>query len=178
MSMNSDPGNFDDARPPTLLRRRRRSRVLVVNDVRAERDLYSAHLRRAGFDVQEAADGFEALARAVAGRPDAIVTDVAVPNLDAWELTRRLKAAAATRDIPVIAVGTHDPVGGTERARAAGCAASLFRPFRPEDVRAERGRAPARRGPSAAAAPGSGGPHLTLVPSKSRFATADRKSQT
>ena len=82
-----------------------------MDDARAERDLYSAHLRGAGYDVQVATDGLEAVARAVARRPDAIVMDVAAAGLDGWEVTRRLKAAAATRDIPVIAVG------GRERAR-------------------------------------------------------------
>ena len=90
-------------------RARRRARVLLVDPVVAERDLLSAHLRGAGFDVQVAADGLEALARAVARRPDAIVMDTGGSRLDAFDLTRRLKAAAATRDIPVIAMSAHDP---------------------------------------------------------------------
>lgn len=141
---SADDGAFEprdtSAGPPAPIfpaRPRRRPRVLVVNRLRADRDLYSAHLRGAGYDVQVAAEGLEALACAVARRPDAIVVDVASPPLDAWEVTRRLKAAAATRDIPVIAVGAPDPVRGIERARAAGCVACLAKPFRPEDLRAE-----------------------------------------
>jgi len=80
------------------------------------------------------------VARAVARRPDAIIMDVAAPGLDGWEVTRRLKAAAATRDIPVIAVGGRDSVHAGERAQAAGCVACLRRPFRPEDLRAELDR--------------------------------------
>jgi AmiR/NasT family two-component response regulator len=49
-----------------------------------ERDLYSAHLRGAGYDVQVATDGLEAVARAVARRPDAIVLDMAGARLDGW----------------------------------------------------------------------------------------------
>jgi CheY-like chemotaxis protein len=74
-----------------------------------ERDRLSAHLRGAGFDVQVAADGLEALARAVARRPDAIVMDTGSSRPDGFDLDRRLKAAAATRDIPVIAMSAHDP---------------------------------------------------------------------
>ena len=123
--------------PPARVRRRRRPRVLVVDRATLIRSLYSAHLRHAGFDVQEAEDGFEALVRAVARRPDAIVMDVAAPRLDGWELTRRLKAAAATRDIPIIAVGAHDARRACAPALEAGCVACLPRPCRPEDVRAE-----------------------------------------
>jgi CheY-like chemotaxis protein len=85
-------------------RARRRPRVLVVNQGAAERDLFSASLRSAGFEVQVATGGLEALAHAVARRPDAIVMAAGAPKLDAGELTRRLQAAAATRDIPVIAM--------------------------------------------------------------------------
>ncbi|PYQ47234.1 MAG: response regulator [Acidobacteria bacterium] len=79
----------------------------------------------------------EALARAVARRPDAVVIDVAVPVMDGWEVTRRLKAAAATRDIPVIAVTASDPQGARARASEAGCAACLAKPCRPEELREE-----------------------------------------
>jgi len=125
---------------PSSVRPRRRPRILVVDEARAERDLYSAHLRGAGYDVQVATDGLEAVARAVARRPDAIIMDVAAPGLDGWEVTRRLKAAAATRDIPVIAMSGRDPLHAAERARAAGCVACLAGPFTPEDLRAELDR--------------------------------------
>src|SRR5438128_12368296 len=94
------PSATASATPPPPRRRRHRPRVLVVDDQADNRDLYSTHLRRAGFEVLAAADGLEALARVVARRPDAIVIDLAMPRVDGWEVTRRLKAAAATRDIP------------------------------------------------------------------------------
>ena len=131
---------IDTLAPPSSVRPGRRLRILVVDDARAERDIYSAHLRGAGYDVQVATDGLEALACAVARRPDAIVMDVAAARLDVWEVTRRLKAAAATRDIPVIAMSGLDPVHAGERARAAGCVACLAKPFSPEDLRAELDR--------------------------------------
>jgi two-component system, cell cycle response regulator DivK len=132
--------SIDITTRPLSVRPGPRPRILVVDDARAERDLYAAHLRAAGYDVQVATDGLEAVARAVARRPDAIVLDVAAARLDGWEVTRLLKAAAATRDIPVIAVGGHDLVHAGERARAAGCVASLPKPFPPEALRAELDR--------------------------------------
>jgi two-component system, cell cycle response regulator DivK len=147
--------SIDTTTRTSSVRPRRRPRVLVVDDARAESDLYSAHLRGAGYDVQVATDGFEAVARAVAWRPDAIVMDLAAARLDGWEITRRLKVAAATRDIPVIAVSVRDLVHAGERARAAGCAACLAKPFAPELLRAELDRQlgqhrprPRRRGPA------------------------------
>jgi CheY-like chemotaxis protein len=129
--------SIDTSAPPFSVRSRRRPRILVVDDARAERELYSAHLRGAGYEVQVAADGLEAIARAVARRPDAIVMDVAAGRLDGLEVTRRLKAAAATRDIPVIAVTGRDLVQAGELAREAGCVAWLVKPFAPETLRAE-----------------------------------------
>jgi CheY-like chemotaxis protein len=98
-----------DSAAAGIPRGRRRARVLLVDPAGAERDLFSAHLRGAGFDVQVAADVLEALARAVARRPDAIVMDTGGSRLDGFDLPRRLKAAAATRDIPVIARSATGP---------------------------------------------------------------------
>ena len=123
--------------PPFAARRRRRAHVLVVDDGAGARESYAAALGRAGFEVQLARDGLEALARAVARRPDAVVIDVAVPVMDGWEVTRRLKAAAATRDIPVIAVAASDHQRARARASETGCAACLAKPCRPEELREE-----------------------------------------
>jgi CheY-like chemotaxis protein len=131
---------IDTHTPPSSVRTRRRLRILLVDDARADRDLNCAHLRSAGYEVQVASNGLEAVACAVARRPDAIVMDVAAARLDGWEVTRRLKAAAATRDIPVIAMSSLDPVHARERAHAAGCVACLAKPFPPEDLRAELDR--------------------------------------
>jgi len=117
--------------------RPRRPCVLVVNGEDTDSEVFSAHLRGAGYDVQVAATGFEALARAVVRRPDAIVMDMAIPTLDGWEVTRRLKAASATRGIPVIALSSRDAARAGERAEAAGCAACLPRAIQPEELRAE-----------------------------------------
>lgn len=122
--------------PSFAARRRRHARVLLAAGGEDAQERYAAALVRAGFDVQVATDGLETLARAVARRPDAIVIDVTVPVMDGWEVTRRLKAAAATRDIPVIAVTSSDE-GARAYAAEAGCAACLPKPCRPEDLEEE-----------------------------------------
>ncbi|HXH84827.1 MAG TPA: response regulator [Candidatus Tectomicrobia bacterium] len=64
-------------------------------------------------------DGEQAVDAATADRPDLIVMDLALPKLDGWDATRRLKSQADTRAIPIIVVSAHAMAG--DRAIAAGC---------------------------------------------------------
>jgi two-component system, cell cycle response regulator DivK len=99
----------------------RRPRVLLVDDYPDAREMYSEYLEFSGFDVVEAANGMEALQRAVEEAPDIILMDLSLPVMDGWEATRRLKADPATRGIPVIALTAHAMVEDKEKAMAAGC---------------------------------------------------------
>ena len=74
-----------------------------------------------GFEVMTAEDGEAGCAKAEAELPDVILMDLDLPVIDGWEATRRLKRAAATRDIPIIAVTAHAMLGSREQALAAGC---------------------------------------------------------
>ena len=98
-----------------------RPRVLLVDDYPDAREMYSEYLQFSGFDVVEAGNGMEALQRAAETAPDIILMDLSLPVMDGWEATRRLKAAAATQHIPVIAVSAHAMAGDREKALAAGC---------------------------------------------------------
>ena len=132
-------------------KRVRRPRVLIVDDVEDNRRIYTMFLEFSGFDALSAATGYRALARARAARPDVIVMDLALPGLDGWETTRRLKRDPRTRDIPVIALTGHVLPGAEEAARAAGCEVFLTKPCLPEALTAEiqallrRPRVPRRR---------------------------------
>ncbi|MGB2714760.1 MAG: response regulator [Vicinamibacterales bacterium] len=80
-----------------------RKRVLVVDDLLDATDMVAAILEEAGFEVVTATNGLEGLLAAHRSRPTVILMDLQMPVLDGIETTRLLKAASATRDIPVIA---------------------------------------------------------------------------
>jgi CheY-like chemotaxis protein len=96
-------------------------RILLVEDNELNRDMLSRRLLRRGYEVVMASDGVEALAAAAHERPDLILMDMSLPTMDGWETTRRLKADAALRDIPVIALTAHAMSGDRQRAMDAGC---------------------------------------------------------
>lgn len=96
-------------------------RILYVEDNEDNIYMLSARLRRKGCEVIVAVDGEEGVARAQSDAPALILMDLSLPVLDGWEATRRLKASAETRDIPVIALSSHTMPGDREAALAAGC---------------------------------------------------------
>ncbi len=74
-----------------------------------------------GYQVLVAANGNEGLALVAKERPDLVLMDLNLPDIDGWEVTRRLKADPVTADIPVIALTAHAMSGDREKALAAGC---------------------------------------------------------
>ena len=111
--------------------------VLLVEDDLDGRRMYADWLSEAGFRVDQAHNGLQALERAFDSRPDVVVTDLNIPGIDGFELTRRLKHDARTRDVPVLAVtGYAAFASDPERACRAGCDAVLSKPCSPEDLEA------------------------------------------
>jgi CheY-like chemotaxis protein len=97
------------------------SKILLVEDNEMNRDMLSRRLIRKGYEVVMALDGHQAVEMATSERPDLILMDMSLPDLDGWEATRRIKAAAPTRAIPVIALTAHAMAGDREKALEAGC---------------------------------------------------------
>ena len=96
--------------------------------------MYRDYLEYAGFDVQTARDGHEALAKARAVMPDLILMDLSLPGMDGWEATRLLKNDPATRHIVVVALSAHALAAEGERARLAGCDGFIAKPCLPPDL--------------------------------------------
>jgi|ERR1700687_5415529 len=110
-------------------------KILVVEDDTDNRCIVAKVLSVEGYQVIEAIDGVEALAQARAEHPDLILMDLALPNMDGWEATRRLKSDPATRSIPVVALTAFAMRGDEEQARAAGCDDYIPKPARPVAIR-------------------------------------------
>ena len=103
--------------------------ILVVEDYRDSRSVVELILRDARHEVHTAADGAIGLRIANNVRPDLILMDLTMPNMDGWEATRRLKANPGTRDIPVIAFTAQVDRDSLDRAVSAGCNAVIAKPF-------------------------------------------------
>ena len=82
-------------------------KILVVEDNEMNRDMLTRRLERRGYDVIVSADGEEGISKAQSDHPDLVLMDMDLPILDGWEAARRLKAAAETHSIPIIALTAH-----------------------------------------------------------------------
>ena len=96
-------------------------KLLLVEDNEMNRDMLSRRLLRRGYEIVMAVDGGQGVEMAGSELPDLILMDMSLPVIDGWEATRRIKAAQATRHIPVIGLTAHAMAGDREKAIEAGC---------------------------------------------------------
>jgi len=111
-------------------------KILVVEDVDFNRDLV-VQLLEDKYQVIEAVNGKEGVEIAERERPELILMDLSLPIMDGWEATRRLKANADLRSIPVIALTAHAMKGDEEKALAAGCDDYLAKPIDEDELMAK-----------------------------------------
>jgi two-component system cell cycle response regulator DivK len=111
--------------------------VLVVEDYQDAREMYSAYLQFSGYRVAEATNGLEAIEKTLELMPDIILMDLALPKVDGWEATKRLKSDERTKHIPIVALTGHALAGFAEGAREAGCDAFVTKPCLPDALVAE-----------------------------------------
>jgi CheY-like chemotaxis protein len=95
--------------------------ILLVEDNEMNRDMLSRRLRRRDFEVRIAETGTRALAEVAADRPDLILMDMSLPEIDGWEATRRIREAEGASRTPIIALTAHAMSGDREKAMEAGC---------------------------------------------------------
>jgi CheY-like chemotaxis protein len=112
--------------------------VLIVEDDLSTRVLYREFLSELGFRTADAHNGHQALEKARALCPDAILTDLAVPGMDGFEFGRALQQSASTRTIPILAVTGHSEyLAQPERFRQAGIVRVLTKPCAPNVIVAQ-----------------------------------------
>jgi two-component system, chemotaxis family, chemotaxis protein CheY len=103
------------------------AKVLVVEDDTDAREMVAAFLRREGFDVSGAEDGQVALKLIANQRPDLIVTDIQMPNLDGIQLIRALRRMPEMSSVPILVLSAHRS-GAIKDALKAGASASARKP--------------------------------------------------
>ena len=139
---DSEEAGAGDAKPAAGTARR----VLVVDDERSIRLLCRVNLVASGIDVIEASDGREGLELARQERPDLVLLDVMMPELDGWTVARELAADEQTRDIPIVFLTARADPADRRLGRAARRRRLRRQAVRPgHDRRLRRGRARAHR---------------------------------
>ena len=104
-------------------------RVLVIEDNEDNLALMRLLLERAQYEVFLSMDGATGLEIARQEQPDILLLDLAMPDMDGWEVAAAMKADIITKDIPIIAVTAHALPKDRERAFEAGCDAFIVKPF-------------------------------------------------
>ncbi len=108
-----------------------KQRILVVEDQDDLRAILRDFLTASGYDIVEAVDGGEGVAKAQSERPDLILMDIQLPVLDGYEATRLIKADPNLKATPIIAVSSFAMKGDEEKARASGCDSYVTKPYSP-----------------------------------------------
>lgn len=107
-------------------------RVLVIEDNEQNVYMISYLLEHAGLEVIQARDGRAGVHLARESNPDLIVLDIQLPELDGYEVARRLRAESSLDDVPIVAVTSFAMCGDQERILAAGCNGYLEKPIDPD----------------------------------------------
>jgi DNA-binding response OmpR family regulator len=109
-------------------------RVLVIDDERAIRLLCRVNLAASGMEVLEAADGRAGLDLARNERPDLVLLDVMMPDVDGWTVARELAADEETREIPVVFLTARAEAADRRLGEQLGGVGYLVKPFDPVSI--------------------------------------------
>lgn len=112
----------------------KRKKVLVAEDEPDIRGLIAFSLDYAGFDVVEALNGEEAVAKAIEEEPDLILLDVRMPRMNGYDACRKLKAYESTKHIPVIFLSARGQEAEIKHGLALGAEEYILKPFAPDEL--------------------------------------------
>ena len=104
-------------------------RILVVEDNMDNYELVRLVLERAGFDVFLAVNGRDGVSAAHAQKPDLVLMDLSMPEMDGWDAIRKLKSDEETKSIPLYALTAHILPHERKRALDAGCDGYVSKPL-------------------------------------------------
>ena len=107
-------------------------RILVVEENEVNMYLIRFMLEKSGYEVIEAREGAVGVELAIKEKPDLIIMDIQLPDINGLEATKRIRASEADSDIPIVALTSYAMVGDRESALAAGCTGYIEKPINPE----------------------------------------------
>ena len=112
-------------------------KILVVDDNLDSRELVVKVLKNKGYEMVEAADGEEAIEKAIAERPNLILLDISIPKLNGYEVTQKLKGMEEFENIPIVALTAHAMKGDRKKALEAGCEGYITKPINVRELPAQ-----------------------------------------
>jgi CheY-like chemotaxis protein len=111
-----------------------KGRILIVEDNMDTYELMRLILELNGYETFLAADGRDGVNAALKQKPDLILMDLSMPEMDGWEAARRIRKNPKTGSIPIIAVTAHALPGDRQRALEAGCDEYITKPMDLEEL--------------------------------------------
>jgi two-component system, chemotaxis family, chemotaxis protein CheY len=108
--------------------------ILAVDDSASMRQMISFTLKEAGYDVIEAVDGMDALNKAKSSTPDAVLSDVNMPNMDGITLISELRKLPSYKHIPMLMLTTESGADKKAEGKSAGATGWMVKPFNPEQL--------------------------------------------
>ncbi len=136
LPMGDNSSQAPDKKIVAATENRRDKTVLVVEDSATTRKVITVILRHEGFDVIEAKDGIEAMARFNEMTPDLVLLDIVMPGMDGYQVLSTMKHNNNFRKIPVIMLTARDGMIDKVKGRMSGCNEYLTKPFTPEELTA------------------------------------------
>ncbi|MDH4189748.1 MAG: response regulator [Betaproteobacteria bacterium] len=109
-------------------------KIMVIDDSASLREVVSIALKAAGYDVTEAVDGQDALAKLDGNKVNLVICDVNMPVMDGITFVKEIKKRADYRFVPVMMLTTESRESRKEEGQRAGAKAWVVKPFRPEQI--------------------------------------------
>ena len=108
--------------------------ILTADDSSSVRQMVSFTLKQAGYEVVEASDGKDALAKAKSNKINMVITDLNMPNMNGIELIQSLRGEAAYKFIPIVMLTTESQAAKKAEGKSAGATGWIVKPFDPEGL--------------------------------------------
>lgn len=108
--------------------------ALIVDDSASMRQLVGFAMQEAGFEVIEAVNGKDALAKADGKKLDVAITDLNMPEMDGIELIKQLRAKAESKFTPIVMLTTESQEAKKQEGKSAGASGWIVKPFKPEQL--------------------------------------------